>query len=82
MAREREREKKPEKENKERKKKKCRGAYLNGGENVGQGAKIMFSKMRPGCWENRSSPLQACPKVNWGITGGERKPLTRPPPQQ
>lgn len=32
-------------------------------------------KIRPGCWEKWSSPLQARPKVNWGITrGGERAP--------
>lgn len=37
-------------------------------------------KTRPGRWENRSSPFQASPKVNWGVTGGwgEKKPLTRP----
>lgn len=31
---------------------------------------LTFLKTRPGCWENWSSPLQARPKVNWGVTGG------------
>ena len=30
--------------------------------------KKCFLKIRPGCWEKWSSPLQARPKVNWGIT--------------
>lgn len=35
-------------------------------------------EVHPGCWENWSSPLQAHSRVNWGITGGKREPLTRP----
>lgn len=35
---------------------------------------LTFLKTRPGCWENWSSPLQARPKVNWGVTEGGGSP--------
>lgn len=36
--------------------------------------KLTFLKIRPGRWENWSSPLRARPKVNWGVVGKGGRP--------